>query len=255
MSRAVIDVVRSAADAPGRMELWQRVLRGMRARTVCEVGVYRGAFAEHVLRGCPDIDRYVLIDPWRHLPDWNKPANKDDAEFGAIFAEAMARTEPFASKRVVLRAPTIAATGEIADGSLDAVYIDGDHTLRGITIDLVRMLPKVREGGIVGGDDFTRNIWQHGTRYSPTEVFPFAVYFAEAMGLPIVTLPHVQFCIVNDRKHGFEVIDLAGYSALEPIEIYAQPRASGWRAVRRRLARRLPAGLKANLKSLLRRQA
>jgi hypothetical protein len=253
MSDEVIDIVRSAADAPGRIDLWERVLRGMHARAVCEVGVFRGAFAEHVLRACPDIERYMMIDPWRHLPDWNKPANKNDAEFREIFEEAMARTESFSSKRVVLRDPTIAAAQSIAEGSLDAIYIDGDHTLRGITIDLIRMLPKVREGGIIGGDDFTRSIWQHGMTYAPTEVFPFAVHFAEATGLPIVTLPYNQFCIVNDRERGFEVIDLGQYGALEPSEIYAQPRASGWRTLRRRLARRLPASLKANLKSRLRR--
>jgi hypothetical protein len=253
MSSDVIEIVRSATDAPGRVELWQRVLDLMPARTVCEVGVYRGKFAEQILQGCPGIEKYLLVDPWRHLPDWNKPANRDDAEFAEIFDEAMARTEPFSSKRVVLRDAAIVASERIADESLDAIYIDGDHTLRGITIDLIKMLPKVRNGGIIGGDDFTKNIWQHRIEYSPTEVFPFAVYFAEATGLPIVTLPYNQFCIVNDPELGFEVVDLGSYGHLNPSDIYTRHTRSGWRRVRGALLRRLPPDLRANLASLYRR--
>jgi hypothetical protein len=104
---------------------------------------------------------------------------------------------------------------QIPDGSLDFAYIDGDHTLRGITIDLIRLLPKVKEGGIIGGDDFVNTPWQHDTRFEPTLVCPFAVYFAEAVSLPIMAMPHKQFMIRKSREASFSFVDLTGaYSDL-----------------------------------------
>jgi hypothetical protein len=99
---------------------------------------------------------------------------------------------------------------EIPDGDLDFVYIDGDHTLRGITVDLARLFPKVKVGGFVAGDDFCRNIFQHKAGFEPTLVFPYAVYFAEAVGARIYALPHKQFVLqkVPTGEHAF--VDLAG---------------------------------------------
>jgi hypothetical protein len=110
----------------------------------------------------------------------------------------------------VLRGRTVEVLDKIADEQLDFLYIDGDHTLRGITIDLVNGFGKVRPNGWVGGDDFTRTIWQHGQDFEPTMVFPFAVYFAEAVGCPVYALPYRQFLIEKSPEKGFAFIDLTG---------------------------------------------
>lgn len=247
-----VEAIRRAAKSRDRLELWRKVFSADIIKTICEVGVYKGEFAEGILRTCPAIEQYYMIDPWRHLAAWNKPANKNNDEFEEIFSEAMARTEEFASRRIVLRNTTSAASQRIPDGSLDCVYIDGDHTLRGITIDLIHMLPKVRAGGLIGGDDFTKNIWQHGADYSPTEVHPYAVYFAEAMNIPIITLPFNQFCILNDRQSGFQLIDLGGYGDLTPRQVY-WPRYTDT-AVIRGLKRRLPESIRKSFRLALGRR-
>jgi hypothetical protein len=88
--------------------------------------------------------------------------------------------------------------------------MDGDHTLRGITIDLIKVLPKVKEGGLIGGDDFASNPWQHDLRFEPTLVCPFAIYFAEAHNLPIVALPFKQFLIQKRAGSSFSFTDTTG---------------------------------------------
>lgn len=130
--------------------------------------------------------------------------------FDDIHKKAMARTAFAADKRVVLRGRTAEVVGQIPDGSLDLAYIDGDHTLRGITIDLIRLLPKVKDGGLVVGDDFANNPWQHDPRFEPTLVCPFAIHFAEAMDLPIVALPFDQFAIHKRSGAGFSFTDGTG---------------------------------------------
>ena len=206
--------------------MWARIVNAVQARSFAEVGVFRGHFAEQVLKDCESIDQYYMIDPWRHLDDWNKPANRSDREFTEIKNEALSRTEFASDKRIILQGKTTEVSSEIPDDSLDFVYIDGDHTLRGIAIDLIRMWPKIKEGGVVAGDDFCSSIWQHDKKYEPTLIFPFAVYFAEAHGATICGLPFNQFAIVADTSSGgaFAFHDMTGkYHSTELREALSTP--------------------------------
>ena len=91
---------------------------------------------------------------------------------------------------------------EISDESLDLAYIDGDHTLRGIAIDFIRTFPKIRPGGILGGDDYTRTIWQHADNFKPRLVCPFAAYFAESQGAPTSFFPTASLPSSNRYSRG-----------------------------------------------------
>jgi Methyltransferase domain len=199
-----------AESSRSRLELWTSFLRAAGVRRVAEVGVMRGAFAAGLLGACEALETYYLIDPWRHLDGWNKPANLTDERFAQAFREAQAATEPFREKRVMLRGRTSEVIGEVPDQSLDFAYVDGDHTLRGITIDLIALYPKIRTGGFIGGDDFTPTIWQHAEEFEPTLVFPFAVHFAEAVAARIWALPHSQFLIEKGAAPAFAFLDLTG---------------------------------------------
>ena len=198
-----------AAASASRSEFWSRFVNETGAATVAEIGVYRGDFAARMLGECADIASYYMIDPWRHLADWNKPANKADDVFERYFRESMHKTDAWADKRIVLRGKTTDVIHHVPDGALDFAYVDGDHTLRGITIDLVKVFPKVRTGGWIGGDDFSPSIWQHSEAYEPTLVCPFAIYFAEAVGARIYALPHKQF-LIEKTGAGYELVDLTG---------------------------------------------
>jgi hypothetical protein len=193
-----------------RVGLWAEFIQSMNIKRMAEFGVYRGDFAAEMLRRCDCLTSYYMVDPWRHLSDWNKPANHEDAVLGEFFRETKDKTEFAAAKRVILRGKTTEVIEQISDGALDFAYIDADHTLKGIAIDLIRVYPKVRAGGFLGGDDFTRSVWEHKTKFEPTLVFPFAVYFAEAVGATIYALPYSQFCLQKSTGGQFRFIDLTG---------------------------------------------
>ena len=203
------DLLAHASSSTDRFALWRRILNAHGTTRMAEVGVWRGEFAAAVLDGCPGISTYYLVDPWRPLDDWNKPLNVSAQQFSEAHRAAVAAVAFAGSRAVVLRGTTREVADRIPEGSLDAVYIDGDHTLRGITIDLVRMLAKLRPGGLLGGDDFVPDPWHHGDAYEPTLVAPFAVHFAEAMELPIVALPFHQFVIWN-RPGAFSFTNASG---------------------------------------------
>jgi len=196
-----------AETAPHRFDLWHCFLREMDVRRMAEIGVYEGDFAASMLQTC-SIEKYYLLDPWRHLADWNKPYNTDDKSFERIFQTASEKTEFARDRRLMLRGTTTEVIDQIPDGELDFAYIDGDHTLRGITIDMARVYPKIRREGFIGGDDFSPTAWYHGSRFEPTLVFPYAVYFAEAAGATIFALPNMQFLLQKDS--GFRFVDLTG---------------------------------------------
>jgi hypothetical protein len=178
---------------------------------MAEVGVYRGDFAAKLLERCESIKKYYMIDPWCHLDDWNKPANKSNDVFEQFLSETKAKTDFAADRRLLLRGKTTEVIKEIPDGELDFSYIDGNHTLKGITIDLISVYPKISIGGWIGGDDFSRTIWQHRTDFEPTLVFPFAVFFAEAVGACIYALPYGQFLIEKSSNQLFSFIDFTGH--------------------------------------------
>ena len=198
------------SGSTSRTQLWTQVLDLARVRAVAEVGVWKGDFAREILEQCEFIERYFMIDPWAKVPDWNKPYNLEQEVFDDVYAEAMEKTGFAAAKTVILRGRTKEVIDEIADNSLDFAYIDGDHTLRGITIDLIKLLPKIKENGLIGGDDFTVNPWQHDIRFEPTMVCPYSIYFAEAMDLPVIALPFKQFLIQKNPEDSFSFIDTTG---------------------------------------------
>ena len=199
------------AQSNSRVDLWIRFINASKIKKMAGVGVYKGDFAAALLEACESIQEYYMVDPWRHLRDWNKPANMNDDVFEKFLSEARANTDFAATKRIILRGKTTEVIDEIRDGQLDFSYIDGDHTLKGITIDLIRLYPKVKVGGWIGGDDFSRTIWQHTTDFEPTLVFPFAVYFAEAVGSRIHALPYGQFVIEKNDNQSFSFVDPTGH--------------------------------------------
>lgn len=208
----------ASAAATDRFDLWARIVNGVAAQTLVEVGVYRGAFAEATLRACSAIETYYMIDPWRHLEDWNKPANQTNEKFAEIRQQALDRTEFAAEKRVVLEGRTTDMAARLPVEGLDFAYVDGDHTLRGITIDLIRIWPTLRPGALLAGDDFVHSAWHHELNFEPTLVFPMAVYFAEAVDATIYGLPFEQFAIIKGAESGghFQFIDLTNsYNSTE----------------------------------------
>jgi len=201
----------AAEGARTRLDLWTRIVQRTRPAKVLEIGVWKGEFAAHILVHCDSIAEYAMLDSWRNLAGWDKPWNVPDETFEDIYREALSKTAFAAERRKIHRGTTTEVIGEIADESQDLVYIDGDHTLRGIVIDLVNALPKVKRGGFLAGDDFVPSLWRHGGKYEPTLVFPTAAYFAEAVGATFFALPFDQFLMVRPAgKPVWSFVDLTG---------------------------------------------
>ena len=91
------------SSSKSRLEFWVEFIQSCGVRQMAEIGVYRGDFAAFMLQRCPGLTRYYMLDPWRHLSDWNKPSNKADPELEGFFREARAKTDFASAKRAILR--------------------------------------------------------------------------------------------------------------------------------------------------------
>lgn len=190
-----------------RMEFWTHFLKDKNINTMAEIGVWKGDFSSHILKNIKNIKTYYMIDPWGGVSKeiWNKPFNISQKKFDLVYNEALSKTSFARDKIKILRQTTSNAVDNIEDEELDCVYIDGDHTLRGITIDLIKIYPKIKYDGYICGDDLSENLFQHGRDFEPTMVFPYVIYFAEAMDLEIDLLPYNQYVIYKRKKNSFKL--------------------------------------------------
>lgn len=120
-----------------------------------EIGVLLGTFAYHVLLA-RDPAKLFLIDPWEYglqadlEPD---PSPEKQAAKDAQFEQTRLLFAPFPNVEI-LRMRSEEAAVLFSDGSLDYVYVDGEHSYDAVMRDLTCYLPKVRAGGHLIGDDY-----------------------------------------------------------------------------------------------------
>jgi len=114
-----------------------------------EVGTYRGEFAEKL---CKEGLKLYAVDPWMGYEGAGRTEQKQDKQ-DLNYEEAKKVLSPYPDC-ILVRETSREALKLIPDGSLDFVYLDGDHRFQYIAEDLVEWSKKVRSGGVVSGHDY-----------------------------------------------------------------------------------------------------
>lgn len=118
-----------------------------------EVGVWKGHTSAMLLRELPTLTLYC-VDPWEIGGDHVSMPTTTPEMFAKSKNEFLLSTDEFADRRVILPMTSIEASKRVPDGSLDFVFIDGDHTYESAKRDIELWYPKVRPGGLVSGHDY-----------------------------------------------------------------------------------------------------
>jgi hypothetical protein len=119
-------------------------------RRGAEIGVWKGGFSELICQANPGVS-LVCVDPWQSYDDYVDPKNVKEKIEGARL-EAERRLAPYRCE--IRRMTSTAAAATVPDGSLDFVFIDGNHAKAYVLADLEAWAPKVRSGGLVSGHDY-----------------------------------------------------------------------------------------------------
>jgi hypothetical protein len=124
-----------------------------------EIGVFAADMSSILLRGRPDLS-LTLVDSWEgdgaaytgDSDDFHASLTQDAQE--GFYARAREKVAFANGRAPIVRKRSTEAAAEIADGSLDFVFIDADHSYEGCRADILAWLPKVKPGRVIGGHDF-----------------------------------------------------------------------------------------------------
>ena len=164
---------RVAADV--RTEAVLRELYGL-PKIGVEVGVFRGQMSRRLLQNDPTLFLF-MVDSWKASEEGDSYTSTDDyiarftqEQHDAVMQEAIAAVSEFANRHKVLRMTSLEAAKEFKDGSLDFVFLDGDHSYEGVKSDIEAWWPKVRPRGMLCGHDY-REERNYGVIQAVTEQF------------------------------------------------------------------------------------
>lgn len=125
---------------------------------MAELGVFQGDFASDILNLCPFIKHLDLVDAWGLFSQVVCSGDQDGnnvVSYNSDDLENSVRRRFKSDRRVdIHKTTTRDYLQNLADGSLDAVYIDADHSYEGCLSDLELAYQKVRPGGWIAGHDY-----------------------------------------------------------------------------------------------------
>lgn len=116
-----------------------------------EIGVAEGNFSKHICDANPGV-RLHCIDCWEAHKGYN---DFDEGFFSEAEKTARGLLKPFNCN--IIKKYSEDAVEDFKDGSLDFVYIDGDHSLLPVIHDLTKWSKKVRPGGMISGHDWSES--------------------------------------------------------------------------------------------------
>jgi len=141
-----------------------------------EIGVERAVFSEVLLRS-PRLELH-LIDPWQAYPGYRDHVTQE--KLNGFYEHVQEIRQKYPQRTALWRMTSVEAARNFADFSLDFVYIDGNHTLPYVIMDLAAWTRKVRPGGLIMGHDYRKpknnighhvveavNAWTYGYRICP----------------------------------------------------------------------------------------
>lgn len=120
-----------------------------------EIGVETGLFSKYLL-GTGLFDKLYSIDPWSPII----PGVSQDGE--QYYSENAHRTyllakdtlRMYGERSVILRMTSHAAAEHLDKENFDFVFLDGDHTKSGVSIDLKDWWSRIKPGGMLAGHDY-----------------------------------------------------------------------------------------------------
>lgn len=155
--------------------------------TIAEIGTFRGGYAEVLHKTYSPVSTLYLIDPWHgRVVSGDQDGNNVQTFQGEELHKGVVEHFGKAPEVKVLRKFSTDVT-EIGPGSLDLLYIDGDHSYDGVKRDLELAWKWVKRGGWICGHDYamnhakTKNNYDFGVKRAVTE-------FCRQYGLRLHTL-------------------------------------------------------------------
>jgi predicted O-methyltransferase YrrM len=146
--------------SPEKLAATCELIAGIKPVTIVEIGTFGGKWLIPVAMAAPDAKCHA-IDPYSAgacvegmTTEQNKAYWSNQNMLNAVKAGFLAAVRDLELQNITLHQMTSAeAVAQFADGSIDILHSDGNHSAEPTMRDLKLWLPKVRVGGVVIQDD------------------------------------------------------------------------------------------------------
>lgn len=135
-------------------KLYSRVVdRVNSGAKIVEIGSWKGKssayMAVEIANSNKDIDFYC-VDTWEGSVEHTEEQKGDN-----LYQKFLNNMRPVEKYYFPIKLNSIDASKKFKDNSLDFVFIDASHEYEDVKQDIIAWLPKVKEGGILAGHDYT----------------------------------------------------------------------------------------------------
>jgi predicted O-methyltransferase YrrM len=120
----------------------------------CEIGSNFGINIVYFLDNLPNIKKIIAIDPYVSYDDRITGGEIVPQEtMDRVLKSFLVNIEAYKDRVEFIHDNADNSFEKIADGSLDYIFIDGDHNYEAVIKDMKNYYSKVRDGGIFAGHD------------------------------------------------------------------------------------------------------
>ena len=122
--------------------------------TFVEVGSWKGQSSILMATLIANLNKnikFYCVDTW----DGSEEHSKDDSIVNkSLFDIFISNTKPYSEYLTPIRKPSVNASKDFKDESLDFVFIDAAHDYENVKNDINAWYPKVKKGGTIAGHDY-----------------------------------------------------------------------------------------------------
>lgn len=117
-----------------------------------EIGVLKAETSCLILENCPNVTRYIGIDPYVGYLDVDHEKTGDDMM--NFLKTASENIKPYKDRFEFIIGSSDRVFNYVEDNSLNFVLIDGFHTYEQVKNDLTNYYPKLKDGGLMWAHDY-----------------------------------------------------------------------------------------------------
>ena len=126
------------------------LLRGKKDIVMAEIGMFKGQSTQLILDNF-DVKKYIAIDPFENYDEYHEESIEPHLSED-LYSEMLKKFSEYPNI-YIKKDYAHNVVNNIKDQSLDVCYIDGNHAYKYVLQDIIDWFPKIKEGGILMGDD------------------------------------------------------------------------------------------------------
>ncbi len=149
----------------GRYKNIPALFRDLNFKVGAEIGVYRGTYSRILLSRVPGLKLYC-VDRWEPYEGYKDFDMFPKTDLSDAYLEAKEVTKDYDCE--LIRGWSHEVVNQFEDGSLDFVFIDGNHAYEYVVQDIANWSKKVRKDGIIYGHDY--DDWSRRGRWAEMNV-------------------------------------------------------------------------------------